>query len=455
MPEKNVFFALARVLFVVLLPNVVLYSAAQWLEIGRPAINFDYVVVALVALFLPFYVFFPLLFFVFFIDVVTLVGQVFPFLRFGDVFYLTGFIGQAPVYYQMAFFIGAVLFLLLCFLFLGLRRMPGREGGLVVVNIMVVAYLVAVFGGDTEGDKDKYWRVGHERSIASVVIYNLNNRSTGFVKNFQESGEPLGEAVYPGVADAWFQGEKLGDKMLLIVNESWGLSAPDVQRAVLSPFIDHENRYQSVEWGGLPFNGATVAGELRELCRTWPNHFNLKGVERGFENCFPNKLVEEGYNTMAMHGAVGIMYDRVYWYPRAGFQRSLFFESKPWKTRCYSFPGVCDSELMGEVGAYFQKNDKAFVYWLTLNTHAIYDNRDLEVDVFDCESFDIPHDTQTCRNLKLQAQFFYNLSVLMDRPSMKGVSVIVVGDHEPPIMNKQEKERYYVGDMVSWVKIGN
>ncbi len=113
MPEKNVFFALARVLFVVLLPNVVLYSAAQWLEIGRPAINFDYVVVALVALFLPFYVFFPLLFFVFFIDVVTLVGQVFPFLRFGDVFYLTGFIGQAPVYYQMAFFIGAVLFLLL------------------------------------------------------------------------------------------------------------------------------------------------------------------------------------------------------------------------------------------------------------------------------------------------------------------------------------------------------
>ena len=433
--------------------NVFLFGAAQWLGIGRPVINFDYVVVVLLALFLPYYIVLPVLFAVFFFDVVTLVGQIFPFLRFGDVLYLTKFIGKAPAYYQAAFCVGVVSFFAMAFLLWKIKKKSVREGGLVVINVLVAAYLITIFIGDSEKSKDKYWRVGGDKLLSSMIIYNINNRSTGFVKNFQQSGEPLGEAVYSGVADAWFQGQDLGDKMLLVVNESWGVSAPEVQQAVLSPFVDHKDRYGSVEWGGLPFKGATVAGELRELCNLWPNHFNLKGVERGFEKCFPNRLVKEGYSTMAMHGAVGIMYDRVYWYPRAGFQSSLFFESKPWGTRCYSFPGVCDSELMGEVGKYFQKNDKAFVYWLTLNTHAIYDSRDIEVDVFDCGSFNIPHDTQTCRNLKLQAQFFHNLAALMDDPSMEGVSVIVVGDHEPPIMNKDEKELYYADDMVSWLKV--
>ena len=102
--------------------NVFLFGAAQWLGIGRPVINFDYVAVVLLALFLPYYVVLPVLFAVFFFDVVTLVGQIFPFLRFGDVLYLTKFIGKAPAYYQAAFFVGVVVFFAMAFLLWKIKK---------------------------------------------------------------------------------------------------------------------------------------------------------------------------------------------------------------------------------------------------------------------------------------------------------------------------------------------
>ena len=85
----------------------------------------------------------------------------------------------------------------------------------------------------------------------------------------------------------------------------------------------------------------------------------------------------------------------------------------------------------------FELNDKIFLYWLTLNTHAIYDKRDLVLDKFDCHKFKIEEDTASCRNLKLQAQFFDTLSNILKSPALKGTRVIVVGDHQPPIIKNE------------------
>src|SRR5690606_17434191 len=110
--------------------------------------------------------------------------------------------------------------------------------------------------------------------------------------------------------------------------------------------------------------------------------------------------------TLAIHGASGVMYDRVHWYPRVGFDETVFFESRRWQRRCYSFPGACDDELIGEIGRFLEGKEKAFVYWLTLNSHAIYDERDIRIWGFDCAGHGIPEGSQTCRNLSLHYQFF-------------------------------------------------
>ena len=41
-----------------------------------------------------------------------------------------------------------------------------------------------------------------------------------------------------------------------------------------------------------------------------------------------------------------------------------------------------------------------------------------------------------CRNIHLHAQFFDGLAKLIQKPEMKGVEVIVVGDHQPPFFTQ-------------------
>src|SRR5690606_18895241 len=150
-----------------------------------------------------------------------------------------------------------------------------------------------------------------------------------------------------------------------------------------------------------------------------------------------------GYRTTAIHGAAGMMYDRVRWYPKAGFEQLVFLESRPWPRRCYSFPGACDMDLMDEVRAGLTAEGKSFVYWLTLNTHSNFDLRDLQDDHFDCAAFGTESTRASCRNFKLQAQFFNGLAELLADKALQDMEVIVVGDHPPPILNREDFDQYF------------
>jgi phosphoglycerol transferase MdoB-like AlkP superfamily enzyme len=181
-------------------------------------------------------------------------------------------------------------------------------------------------------------------------------------------------------------------------------------------------------------------------------HYNLKDVTAGFENCLPNKLKQSGYDTHAIHGATGVMYDRVYWYPRAGFEHTTFFETNTWPRRCFSFPGACDIDMIETASKAFSSSQPTFLYWLTLNSHSVYDERDIHLDMFDCKQFDVDPTTQSCRNLKLHAQFFYSLAKSIDAGNFDGIEVIIVGDHAPIITSPEEKAAYFVDQQVPWVK---
>src|SRR5690606_11728043 len=227
--------------------------------------------------------------------------------------------------------------------------------------------------------------------------------------------------------------EYLPHKLVLIVAESWGATRADIHNVVISPILNLKDRFSTFETGTAAFSGATVEGELKELCRLATSEFGFSDTTSGFEHCLPNRLKELGYHSVGIHGASGVMYDRAAWYPKAGFDETIFFESRNWSRRCYSFPGACDFEIAPEVGKVLGSHDKTFVYWLTLNSHSLYDERDIVIDALDCESVGVPIDTQTCRNLKLHAQFFTVLADLVQAPDLAGSEVLVVGDHVPPI----------------------
>ncbi|MEG0619346.1 MAG: sulfatase-like hydrolase/transferase [Bacilli bacterium] len=241
-----------------------------------------------------------------------------------------------------------------------------------------------------------------------------------------------------------FRNPKEYEKILFIVNESWGVVDEKIQNDIISSAVKNT---EIVEYNKIAFNGFTINAEFRELCKNNVKHFNLKEQKSGFDNCLPKIYQKNGYETIAMHGSTSYMYDRKYWYPRVGFRKLIFKDTLiNKKSKCFSFPGMCDRDLLTYILQSFKENEKVFFYWLTLNTHMNYDMRDLKVDIFNCEFYNIGSNSPSCRNLKLQKQFFYYLSKLLERPEMKGVYIVVVGDHSPP-MHGSEKSVFIKGQV--------
>ena len=457
LPIKGDAFSVRRLFvdlfFIIVLPNSFFFAAAFYLSLSRPLINFDYVIVAL--LFLLGWRVLGLIGVVvaFFFDILFLLGQILPVLRISDVFYLFGFIGVTPIAYQVLFVLGAAVLLIKT---VGLMRFAkhGIElSTMLVINAAVFLYIAMLVAGSESNNR--IWRVTDAPLTASLTVSNLDLRRAGFIENFSVDPEPLSKASYLGKTQAWLEAPNgVPDKVMLIVSESWGVTTDSIRDDLLEPLRNLSQGVEGYEAGVLDFSGVTVEAELRELCGLTTSHFNLGSVETGFESCLPNQLKQSGYKTVGIHGAVGLMYDRALWYPRAGFDQTLFFESHDWDRRCYSFPGACDFEIAEDLDDIFSGESKIFLYWLTLNSHAFYDERDIVDDVFDCEAHEISPELQTCRNLKIHAQFFSRLAVQLSKPEFDGVSVLIVGDHSPPIMNKEEKEKYFETKMVPWVSFG-
>lgn len=434
-----------------LLPNIIFFLVARLLGVERPLLNIDYAVVAVVFAFgwwrlaLVFSVFFLV------VDFLALFGQVMPFVRFGDIFYLLSFALVASYYHlALLFFVVALLSILGWGMYVTGRRLDL----LVALCFLSLMALVSVLQpASSGGGLERFYRFSSSWWVKSQTQLLFRARGDLFLALFSDDGLSLLPLKSSSASVPFWSllgSEVRAERMMLVVAESWGQSIdPRVRDKLLEPLTVLSGR--RLEQGEVKPTGMTLAGELRELCHLVPTHYNLKPVEKGFERCLPNQLRTAGYETLSLHAATGMMYDRIYWYPRVGFDRSVFFESRFWPRRCYSFPGGCDADMFDELHSFFQEPGKRFLYWLTLNSHAPYDVRDIRNDRFDCAEFEIESSSEVCRNLKLQAQFFEGLASALDQEMMRDVQVIVVGDHEPVIMNVAEKNKYFVSGRVPWV----
>lgn len=434
------------------LPNVILSMLALYLGVSRPFLNVDYAIWALLFLFTPLYLSLPLLLLVFFIDILVVLGQIFPIFRLEDAFYLLNFIHLAPGLYKAGIACLFILFVITAALFFKIKTSTPKEVMLISINVFVLSYIAQVFILDIP-ENNRLWRMRSSDFIGSQIVYNIDSRGDGFVLEFHNTGEPFEITHFERASDKLFKQPSASNKILLIVAESWGSTLPEISDAVIAPLLKKQANYQVFSRGETSFLGATVAAEFKELCGLKPRHFNMKKTVSGFEHCLPNQLKTKGYVTKGIHGAAGTMYDRAYWYPKAGFEQTTFLESEPRNELCYSFPGACDRELFDETLNFFSNNQKGFMYWLTLNTHSPYDKRDIKENVFNCGLFSITENSELCRHFKLHAQFFNGLAHLLDNPAMKGVDIVIVGDHQPPISDDYEREHYFKKGYVSWLRI--
>lgn len=438
----------------VVLPNLLFWLIAVYLGINRPIFNLDYLFVGLFFA-LGWRRISTLLLSIFLaIDLLVLTGLVYPFVRLQDVSYLLSLLPLAAFVWQAAA-AGLVLALALV---IGVSHRYGhkvkRLPMLILFNLGIAAYAANVYSGEANVDR---WYRAEARMIHSQTLFFANTRASGFIEAFSEQGTPLTQIGFKGETAAWADAapKDLNKKLLLVIAESWGVMKDQrMQEALLAPLLAKQTHFDWIRYGQRQGASATVAAELRELCGLETRHYNLKPVTEGFENCLPAQLKQHGYSTTAIHGSVGVMYDRVHWYPRAGFDEIHFSETDPWVTRCYSFPGVCDREIMEKyISRAFEKDEKRFVYWLSLNTHALFDKRDVHKNLFDCAKYQLSEESEICRMNKLHAQFFYQLAETLASPSMRGVEVLIVGDHPPRILDQNEKQKDVEEELVTQVHL--
>lgn len=433
--------------------NAAFLSFSLWFETARPWINIDYAVALMLLTFgwrwtggvatLAFLL----------IDIFTLVTQIFPFPRLSDLLYLLSFSFLASELH-LSILIGVVVLVVLKFIsFLRLSIWAEKKSALVVLNFLLVVQIYFIYVVDDRYPENNY-RQASSLPVSSQTINFMEMRSDIFLSFFNSDDATL-KSRSAGATAPWFSAlgqDQLSPRLLLVVSESWGVPVnPDIQEALLSP-LNAVPRTR-LEFGTIIASGTTLDGELRELCMLQSNSYDLADLKQGFEPCLANRLKARGYSAVAMHGATGMMYDRRHWYPRAGFQKAIFFEDNIWPRRCFSFPGACDLDMLAEIEVFFADPGSKFFYWLTLNSHAPYDRRDIMKENFDCKAFAIPTNSETCRNLLLQAQLFSGLAYLLSMDSMANVDIIIVGDHAPVLMNVTERHEHFAEGVLPWLRL--
>ena len=428
-----------EILIFFLIPSFFWQIVAFLLDVHRVVINFDYFFVLLsLLLFRKKIVGLVVFFIVSFFDFLNIFSQIFPFIRLLDLIYLIKF----TIYANLINVIFFIFFLILSFfyIYISLQRL-NKDYQLSFIFCTNFFLLLWITQNIFVEDHSRLWNMESSQILSSQSLNTYNVRTEGFVQNFSGKENTFQNYKISSASGEIFKTASKYKKIILIVNESWGVTKnANIQEDLLKEIVKNND----IEWlwkKSLNVNGFTIDGEIRELCQKKLTNFNLKDQKIGFENCLPNILKAEGYHTVAMHGATGAMYDRKYWYPKAGFDQLIFRESLPdLKSRCYSFPGFCDRDLQGHIIQEFHKHKKIFFYWLSLNTHVNYDLRDLRDDYFDCKKYGLDQSMSACHNLKLQNQFFYNLSQLVKNPELKGTYVVIVGDHAPPIYDMSRKD---------------
>lgn len=433
-----------KTLLLIFLTNFLIYMFCLIFNLDRTIFNIDYILV--VGLLLLHYkkIAHVLWCFVFISDVLLCIRQIFPFFRLEDILYISKFIWISSINYQIACFGFLCYAILHCML---------QEKIKINKQTYLTIFILTSFFYISQTIYLTIYPFKKNNFISSQTIEFINFQFYSFQQSLRDERKSLVPFSQSPKATEQLRVNLAGyshpkNDVLVIIAESLGVPKnKSVLQEIIAPLINH-TELRNFKINSQTYVAPTVHAELRELCKVQAQNLNLKKLENGFEQCLPHKFKKLGYETTAMHGALGLMYDRKYWYPRAGFDNVIFQETKLWKTRCYSFPGVCDEELILEIPKQFSRTKPQFFYWLTLNSHAIYDSRDIKIDQFDCMKFNIKPNLESCRNLKLQAQFFFHLAKVLKQPQMRGVDVIVVGDHTPAILNQSEKEEIFDGNNV-------
>lgn len=240
--------------------------------------------------------------------------------------------------------------------------------------------------------------------------------------------------------------------LVLILVESWGLATDSALRHALVTSYLAPNilaRYQVVQ-GTVPFYGPTIDGEARELCGSSAGFYLLNAPASAMKGCLPDQLTALGYDSIAVHGMNGNLFNRVAWYTTIGFKQTWFLDElrKQGLPDCPgAFIGTCDAAVASWIGQRIavSSTHPQFIHWMTLNSHL-----PVPVPVTDSLAGGIPcqqssslePNTTLCSWYQLVANVHHSVSQLATGQLARPTVFVIVGDHAPPFADTTLRDHF-------------
>jgi hypothetical protein len=207
-------------------------------------------------------------------------------------------------------------------------------------------------------------------------------------------------------------------------------------------------RLYRVQTGTVPFVGGTTSGETRELCGDSRGRYGFTTGYANFTACWPARLDNAGYHTLAVHGFTPTMFGRKDWYRQFGFQESEFLPEleRNGASLCDgAFLGACDADVAQWVGTRLlasRDQHAMFVHWVTLNSHLPIAQLESATSLEPCRSVDIDQDRSLCSWFLHVLRVQNSVAKLALAPGLRLTVFIIVGDHAPPFLNATIWQRF-------------
>jgi hypothetical protein len=275
------------------------------------------------------------------------------------------------------------------------------------------------------------------------------------VRNLATEAEPtpLASASAAAVGLAGLAGKKSGQEMpnlVVVLLESWGLASDATVRSALAqPYLQPNlvGRYD-VHQGTVPFYGATIPGEARELCDSKLGFHLPDATAQDLQSCLPGRLAALGYHNIAVHGMDGHMFNRSTWYSTIGFREEWFrdrFRQLGLQDCVGAFTGTCDAAVAQWIGERLDRQDSSpdFVYWITLNSHLPVPTPAPLPAADSCSITPLlAQQPAFCSWYQLVSNVHHSVAQLAMTELARPTVFVIVGDHAPPFSNPSLRNQF-------------
>lgn len=310
-----------------------------------------------------------------------------------------------------------------------------------LVSVIIVMFLDVRFSANALAEGEAYTL---NTNIAASSVNNLRvalttadfSEVTQYFSPMESASDLLRESIVPG-------GDGFQTVILIVVESLGEISNPEVNRFQLEPILALKNQAGLVFNNGVVgFEGSTVPGELRELCRIKYLAVHPDKSVLPSENCLPMMYAGLGYRTLAIHGFIGTVFSRNRWYPALAFDDIWFAPELDARIsqarRCgIAFHGICDSdiwEMISEPG-FTQTDARQFIYWLTLSAHLPVESPGESMSKT-CAPYELLVEyPELCSLVLQQRQFLSAIAIKISQRELNNTRILLVGDHMPPFLD--------------------